>query len=122
MKNKQGIAYAAIFVLSALFFLSSCASVPREKTDELDGTNWTYKAKNSNNFEYFNFHRNGKYSWMSLTSWGASSSSNGTYSIEGDEIILIREGRLGSAKITAAFSADRQSFSYLDRVFTKDLW
>lgn len=123
MKNKKnGDRTAALIILSVLFLLNSCVSVPREKTDELDGTNWTFKVKNSNNFEYYNFHHNGKYSWMSLTAWGASRSNKGTYVIEGDKIVLTREGQIGSVKITATFSADRQSFSYSDRVFTKDLW
>ena len=43
--------------------------------------------------------------------------NRGTYIIEGNKLILIREGAFSEIRIVATFSDNRQSFSYYDRVF-----
>jgi hypothetical protein len=115
-----------LIMIVCLFILNSCFTirfVPKEKADELDGTEWFFSYKNGSQ-ESFEFHYGGTYIWnysanpLNSASFSMHSDS-GTYSIEGDKIILIREG--SNSKIIATFSEDRQTFSYSDRVFTKGL-
>lgn len=106
--------------------LGSCVSVPKEKTDELDGTKWKcwYKSNppRSGSYEIYEFFHGGKYAWAYVTaSSGTVESKKGTYTIEEDKIILIRNGLYSDIKTTATFSSDRQNFSYSDRVFEREL-
>jgi hypothetical protein len=118
-----------IFIGVVLFpnlFLSSCFSfVPTpikritygEGENELHGTSWISRYGN-NLIEYLDFHDGGRYLWrqnLGTAATGYRTDENrGTYIIEGNKLILIREGAI---RIVATFSGNRQSFSYYDRVF-----
>jgi hypothetical protein len=94
----------SVLVLAAV----SCASTPKEKTDELDGTEWTWWL-NDNSYERYKF-RAGKYYYSELKNNGASTDTGeGTYSIDGNKIFLVRaNGR--KYLFPYVFSEDRQKF------------
>jgi hypothetical protein len=92
-------------VLLVLVF-ASCASAPKEKTDELDGTDWTWRISD-NSYERFKF-RAGKYYYITAKFGFSETTTEGTYSIDGDKIIFVKN--TGGTKATYVFSEDRQKF------------
>jgi hypothetical protein len=92
---------AAMLVSALLLSALSCASAPKEKTDELDGTDWKWTITN-NSYERYKF-RAGKYNY----STSSIDTGSGTYTIDGDKILMVKDNGL---KFTYVFSEDRQSF------------
>lgn len=117
MKKALFLSVTAALAL-CLVVLGSCASAPREKTDELDGTDWefVYQAGHEN----YKFSHGGVYNWSSyISGFATPTKRNGTYTIEGDKIIFVRKADYSDVTLTATFSEDRKSFSYSDRVFVQ---
>jgi len=110
-----------ILIISNLFLFSCLSLLPKgEGENELHGTSWIFKYGN-NLIEYFDFMDGGRYLWRQNLGTAASgyitSENRGTYSIEGNKLILVREGAFSEIRLIATFSDNRQSFSYADRVF-----
>jgi hypothetical protein len=94
---------AAMLVSALLLSALSCASTPKEKTDELDGTDWKRDITN-NSYERYKF-RAGKYDFSN----SSIDTESGTYTIDGDKIFMVRDD--GRKKLFPyVFSEDRQSF------------
>jgi hypothetical protein len=95
-----------VLALSAGLALSSCASSPKEKTDELDGTEWIWRMSDTSS-QTFKFRHGGKYHFTEFL----GGTSEGTYTIDGDKIITVHKGGSGGdIKATYVFSEDRQRF------------
>jgi hypothetical protein len=94
---------AAILASAFLLSVLACASTPKEKTDELDGTDWKWNITD-NAYERYKF-RAGKYNY----STSSIDTESGTYTIDGDKIFMVRDD--GREKLFPyVFSEDRQSF------------
>jgi hypothetical protein len=111
---------AVLLLFSSLFLFSSLSPLPQaEGQDELQGTNWVFKVGEF--IEYYDFHDGGGYLWRMYLVIAATeylvAENWGSYIIEGNKLILIREETRFSSRAVATFSDNRQSFSYEDRVF-----
>jgi hypothetical protein len=97
----------ALLVSMLLLSLSACASTPKEKTDELDGTDWTWHITEQS-YRRFRF-RAGKYSFATSRATRSDNiEEEGTYVIDGDKIILTKNPK--GLKFTYVLSEDRQKF------------
>jgi hypothetical protein len=102
-RKKTLLILPAALLLQALL-IPACASAPKEKTDELDGTKWTM-----NDLEYTLEFRNGKCYWKGSTS--LKNNNEGTYRIE-DDRIFTRHTHIWDHAVDReyVFSEDRQKF------------
>lgn len=116
MKKKRNYSFLAALLVFCFIILASCLSTTSVKTDELDGTKW--ECSYGSTIETYYFVRGG-YKWEDYsTTHSLSDKKEGTYTINENEIILVRKGAFGSdIEVIAQFSQDRKSFSYFDRTY-----